>query len=123
MRAEPCPRHVLVGDYGKYYENTYSARGFLQLMPQVEFSHLEWDAYAWPGGYEICYVLNDGDLLCHSCANDNLLRTIDPDDDQFYIVDADVHWEGPPIYCDHCNREIESEYGDPDEPEAEDSEA
>lgn len=119
MRPEPCPTHVLVGDYGKYHESAYSARGLLQLMPQVQFSHLEWEAYAWPGGYEIYYIVHDGGVLCHNCANDELMRTIDPDFHDWYIVDSDVLWEGPSIYCDHCNREIQSAYGDPD---AEDSE-
>ena len=30
------------------------------------------------------------------------------------IVNRFIHWEGPPIHCDHCGREIASEYGDPD---------
>lgn len=119
MRPEPCPTHVLVGDYGKYHENANSARGLLQLMPQVQFSHLEWETYAWPGGYEIYYIVHDGGVLCHNCANDELMRTIDPDFHDWYIVASDVLWEGPSIYCDHCNREIQSTYGDPD---AEDSE-
>ena len=113
MKTEP--KHVLVGDCGKYYESANSAHSFMLLMPQVQFSHLEWLSYAWPGGYQIHYVTKDCGVLCHNCANDEIMRTIDPDDEQFYIVkDGGVHWEGPPIYCDHCGREIESEYGDPD---------
>lgn len=111
---KPEPRHVLVGDYGKYYESANSARSFMRLMPQVQFSHLEWLSYAWPGGYEIHYVTHTGDVLCHKCANDNLMQTIDPDSHDWFIVGADVHWEGAPLICDHCGREIESEYGDPD---------
>ena len=111
---KPEPKHVLVGDCGKYYGSANSARSFMRLMPQVQFSHLEWESHAWPGGYQITYIVKDGGVLCHQCANNELMRTIDPYDDQFYIVGADVHWEGPPIYCDHCGREIASEYGDPD---------
>ncbi len=29
-----------------------------------------YEKYAWPGGYEIAYVLDDGELLCADCAND-----------------------------------------------------
>ncbi len=83
---KPEPRHVLVGDYGKYYESANSAHSFMRLMPQVQFSHLEWESHAWPGGYQITYIVKDGGVL----------------------------WEGPPIYCDHCDHEITFEYGDPD---------
>lgn len=110
---KPEPKHVLVGDCGKYYESANSARSFMRLMPQVQFSHLAWPAYGWPGGYELHYYAKDGGVLCHNCANDELMRTIDPDDEQFYIVDIDVHWEGPAMTCDHCGRDIESAYGDP----------
>ena len=112
------PRHVL--QYGAPIpqsvttECAESARFCFTTWPDVTFSHLEWGSHAWPGGYQIHYVTKDGGVLCHNCANDNLMRTIDPDDEQFYIVDGDVHWEGAPLMCDHCGREIESEYGDPD---------
>lgn len=111
---KPEPRHVLVGDYGKYYESANSARSFMRLMPQVQFSHLEWLSYAWPGGYELHYYTKDGGVLCHNCANEHVMRTVDPDDEQFYIVGGDVYWEGPATQCDHCGHDIESEYGDPD---------
>lgn len=26
-------------------------------------------AYAWPGGYAVAYVVDDGELLCSKCAN------------------------------------------------------
>lgn len=123
MRPEPCPRHVLLqpmkfSEPIPWYETAERARELLDPS-EFTFSHLEWEAYAWPGGYEIYYIVHDGGVLCHNCANDELMRTIDPDDDQFYIIDSDVLWEGPSIYCDHCNREIQSAYGDPN---AEDSE-
>ena len=110
------PRHVLlqpsIGEPIKWYENGQRARELLDQFPDFTFSHLEWETYAWPGYYEICYIVHDGGVLCHNCANDELMRTIDQDDERFYIVEADVNWECPSIYCDHCNREIESAYGD-----------
>lgn len=35
----------------------------------------------------------------------------DPDDRQWFVVGAVVHWEGDPLYCDISDREIESVYG------------
>jgi hypothetical protein len=74
------------------------------------------DAFAWPGGYPIFYLCEDSGVLCPDCA-----RTVDgdpegypQDDPQWHIVAADVHWEGAPMFCDNCNAEIESAYGDPE---------
>jgi hypothetical protein len=61
-------------------------------------------AVSFPGGYPIIY-LSKGDILCVSCA------TLESEN----IEDHDIHWEGPSTYCDGCNEEIESAYGDPDE--------
>lgn len=124
MRPEPCPSHVLLQPMRldeplPWYETAERARELLDQFPDFTFSHLFWERYVWPGGYEIYYILHDCGVLCHNCANDELMRTIDPDFHDWYIVDSDVLWEGPSIYCDHCNREIQSAYGDPN---AEDSE-
>lgn len=75
--------------------------------------------YAWPGGYEFYYLTADGGVLCRGveCANGPEARAADveyPDDNQWRVVAADVHWEGSPIQCDHCGREIASEYGNPE---------
>ena len=62
------------------------------------------------GGYPIIYVLErTGDYLCNKCAG-----TSDEDYDGKLL--SDVYWEGPTVYCDGCNAEIESAYGDPDDP-------
>ena len=29
------------------------------------------DAYAWPGGYEMALVTTDGEILCHTCVEEN----------------------------------------------------
>lgn len=29
----------------------------------------EFPAYAWPGGYAIAYVADDGELICATCVN------------------------------------------------------
>jgi len=66
-------------------------------------------AYAWPGGYPLYYLDHNGDVLCPQCAiaQDNAA-------DAPAIVYSEVHWEGPPVYCDECAVAIESAYGDPD---------
>ena len=79
------------------------------------------DAYAWPGGYQIVYYTADNGVLCPDCANgkngSEASEKLDPecpDDNQWRLVASDIYYEGPAVYCDHCNAEIESVYGDPD---------
>lgn len=104
-------RHALLqpGNH-LWYEPSDNARNVLDQFPDIIFSHLEYEAYAWPGGYEISYIVKDGGVLCHQCANANLLRTLDPDDAQFHVVDEFINYEDPDLFCDHCGREIEPCY-------------
>jgi len=74
-------------------------------------------AWAWPGGYEIVYYTADGGTLCFQCArreNGSEASENPSADKQWRLVAAEVYWEGPALNCDHCNREIESAYGDPE---------
>jgi len=95
-----------------WYEPSQRARGLLERFPDFTFSHLEWQSYAWPGSYEIVYVVQDGGILCHQCANKELMRTLDPDDAQFHIVGDFINYEDTDLFCDHCNRKIGPEYGE-----------
>jgi hypothetical protein len=74
------------------------------------------DAYAWPGGYPIVYFAGDGGVICPTCANtrDYFIAPTPHADQQWLLVAADIHWEGPPLQCDGCNADIESAYGEPE---------
>ena len=77
----------------------------------------ELPSFAWPGGYQIVYVLGDGALLCPDCANgeNGSEASDDPDmDAQWRLDDLQVHEEGPAETCAHCGKAIESAYGDPE---------
>lgn len=67
------------------------------------------------GCYPIIHICDDGGILCADCCNDprNPVHTDEPNDG-WRIVASDVFYEGPPEHCAHCNREIESAYGDPE---------
>jgi hypothetical protein len=75
--------------------------------------------YAWPGGYTKMMVMVDGESMCADCVKDNyrliLRATRDNDRSGWQAHTADIHWEGAPMYCANCNKEMPSEYGDPDE--------
>ncbi|MBN30029.1 MAG: hypothetical protein CMB34_05135 [Euryarchaeota archaeon] len=71
--------------------------------------------YAWPGGYPRYAITDDGGALCPACCKDER-ELIDSayDRDGWKVIASGIHWEGPPIICDHCSAEIPSAYGDPD---------
>ena len=69
------------------------------------------------GCYPLVYIVADGGCLCPACANGDNGSEASEDadaDKQWRLIGADVHWEGAPLTCDHCNGEVESAYGDPD---------
>ena len=61
-------------------------------------------AFAWPGSYTLCYLAYDSEILCNVCAT----AEVEP-------VESFIHWEGEPLICAECNKEMESSYGIPDE--------
>ena len=74
------------------------------------------DKYAWPGGYPLYLVMTDGGALCIDCAKaeyhniaDSTVKGIN---DGWNAAAADINWEDSDLTCDHCNKPIESAYGD-----------
>lgn len=62
-------------------------------------------SFAWPGGYPLFYLDAESNILCPDCANEN-------DEYSAPIVAHDANWEDDSLYCDHCNKRIESAYND-----------
>lgn len=77
------------------------------------------NGHAWPGGYPMVLVMTDGEVLDAKCARENyrqIRNTMRANDrrDSWSPADVTVHWEGAPLHCAHCNKEIKSAYGEPD---------
>ena len=76
--------------------------------------------YAWPGGYPVYMLMGDGGVLCSACVGREIRLIVDATrpkggyDPQWKCVGADVNWEDPQLYCDHCGCRIESAYADDD---------
>lgn len=71
--------------------------------------------FAWPGGYPLIAVMDDGEALCIGCIKREVKHVHEGGDaDGWRYEGADIYWEGPPLVCAHCYAEIESAYGDPD---------
>lgn len=78
---------------------------------RYEFEPLrrEWPKFAWPGGYPLFYLTEDGGVLSPKAANENLELTLS-DDPQWCIVGCQVNYEDRDLYCDHTNERIPCAY-------------
>lgn len=73
--------------------------------------------HAWPGGYPLYYLVEDGGVLCPGpeCANgpevvaETALVPSDRDP-QWNVVGQEVNWEDASLICGHCGKRIESAY-------------
>lgn len=70
------------------------------------------DTFAWPGGYPILYVTEDGGTFCGAHAWAVIVREDVP-------MARDILWEGPAEWCEEGSHPIPSAYGDPDDPQDE----
>ena len=85
----------------------------ITMLPRDDNGLLE--SYAWPGGYALVYYTVDGGTLCPDCARMAEAEGLTAiDDPQWTLGAASVQWEGPTTVCDHCGKELPTEYGDPD---------
>ena len=104
-------------DYGNFTDDagTTAIWQFMLLdnygdLKPLNRQHLPF--YSELGSYPILYLTKGGSDLCADCATKALYQLAEEFDPP--IAHA-PYYEGPPINCDDCNREIESAYGDPEE--------
>lgn len=69
--------------------------------------------YAWPGGYEIYFYADDGELICYNCVKSNLrqiFRSIQhKQNDGWRIigyVTSETILEDELEICAHCGKEL-----------------
>lgn len=96
----------------------------MKSMEIAKLKHYVRQPYAWPGGYEIVFVTDDGEILCHDCVRSNWRGVLDSTkhdiNDGWRIVrmiaeavSADCAREVDESlvsYCAHCNKEF-GEFG------------
>lgn len=74
------------------------------------------DEYAWPGGYPLYLVTSDGAALCVTCGRTEYKQIAYAIrhrlHDGWRVEAADINWEDPSLYCDHCSKRIESAYAE-----------
>ena len=73
-------------------------------------------SFAWPGGYQMYYLCEDGGYLCPNCANDDRVReemripARNFPDKSWRISRVGINLEDNSLYCDNCNQQIEPSY-------------
>lgn len=84
---------------------------------------LEEGPYAWPGGYPVYFIVDDGEALSFNAALENKENIIDSieskTNDGWRVVGRDINYEDNDLYCAHTNEKIECAYcedGDEHEP-------
>lgn len=90
----------------------------MTINTTLEFKNaLRAGPYAWPGGYPLFFICDDGGTLCCKCAHSearNIFKSIAGSHrDGWRVVGQDINYEDPDLCCAHCNGQIESAYGDP----------
>jgi hypothetical protein len=106
MAGYDCIRH-----YVERYSHSAECKGTFGDTNDICNIHGAFNTFfqniAWPGGYTIAFITDDGAVLCADCAKRAFIT------DRIDIT-ADCYDEGPTLYCDGCNCEIVSSYGDPE---------
>lgn len=83
----------------------------LRLADQLSSS-----PYAWPGGYPLFGIFNDGGACCPSCASaERESIATATGTDGWGLVAITANWEDPELYCSCCSQRIESAYAEPQE--------
>jgi hypothetical protein len=85
--------------------------GFREYDPK-DTDHVPLDAFAWPGGYSVLYVADDGGEFCAAHAWEEIVERDTP-------MSRMTYDEGPPVMCDgdqSIPHYVIASYGDPDEP-------
>ncbi len=74
------------------------------------------DKYAWPGGYPLYLIMDDGAALSIDGARQEWRQIcyshITNQRDGWRVWAVDVNWEDTSLVCCHTNQPIESAYGE-----------
>jgi hypothetical protein len=94
----------------------------MQINTTLEFkTALRSGPYAWPGGYPLFFICDDGGYLCCGCARKEARTIMEAihnarngwqRHDDWRVVGMDINWEDPHAHCEHCGDRIESAYAD-----------
>jgi len=69
------------------------------------------EPYAWPGGYPLYGLMDDGGATCKRCAaEEREWIALTNGRDGWCMVDTVINWEDHELRCDCCGKLIEAAY-------------
>ena len=88
---------------------------FSEKYTEKDFEkQIESGAYAFPGGYPLFFVTNDGAALCFEAAKENrklIAESIkEKSTDGWQVIACIINWEDDQLHCDHTGQKIDSAY-------------
>lgn len=77
---------------------------------------LKMGPYAWPGGYPLFFITDDGAALSFAAARKEAKRICDAIREHsrggWRVVACEVNWEDSELFCDHTGERIKSAYAE-----------
>jgi hypothetical protein len=84
----------------------------MKTSAQIRKEFVE-NPFAWPGGYPIYAITDDGAAICRHCAESESESIDDAyPRDGWYLVALQINWNDCDLVCDNCLKPIESAYCD-----------
>jgi len=126
----PLPSHLFCSDIeGALYDvrqDNWSLRRplrakYQRTLPRINTvadlkATLRAGAYAWPGGYPLYFVADDGAALSFDSVKENLPQVISSIRhgvrDGWRVVACEINWEDNDLTCEHSGKPIEAAYGE-----------
>ena len=69
------------------------------------------ERYAWPGGYPLFAVTDDGAALCPDCCKTEYRQIAESiPGDGWHTIRIDINYEDDDLFCDHCSNQIKYAY-------------
>ena len=86
--------------------------------PRKSRAPFKFQKYTDLGGYPLYLVMADGGCLCADCATKEKGRIhgemFEGADDAWIPYGVEINYEDAALFCDHCNKRIESAYAESD---------
>ena len=87
----------------------------MQLTTSADLKRaLRTGPYAWPGGYPLFFVTDDGEALSFQAVMENIRLVFHSirhqNNDGWRVIAVDINYEDQQLYCAHTGERIESAY-------------
>lgn len=122
VKHQWAPTHLFVSSCGDLHDTRdadWSAKplrpGFMGHRQKIKSiadfkASVRAGGFAWPGGYPVVFVCDDGSVLCHSCIKRNARSVMDSLThkirDGWRVMGCQIVEGDEEEICDHCSTEI-----------------